>query len=219
MRIIAFFSGGASALVYLAKHDPNFGKKYKVVCAFTDKKHAEGILFVNESGLPLECLDAPDYFPAHNLKPGTPEARTQYFREASAIIKPFNADLLILCGFMRIVTEPLLSEYPNRILNVHPADLTVLDESGRRKYVGADPVTLALAAGEKSTRSTVHLVTAEVDGGPIVTVSNPLEVEPGIGPKTHQAKMKWACDGPAYAKALEMIADGAISLDNLAKNP
>ncbi len=213
MRVIVFFSGGASSLKYLLEQDANLGKKYRIVGAFTDTKDASGIALVNREGIELACLDIRDWCRAHHKKLTDLKARQAYFAEVSLLIKRFGADILMLSGFMRLVTEPLLSEYEHRILNVHPADLTVLDALGRRKYAGMDAVSKAIAAGEKATRSTIHLVTEDVDGGPIVVLSDPLPVEPGVDPKAHQERMKWACDGPAYQKALALIADGRVWLD------
>lgn len=213
MRVVVFFSGGASSLKYLLEQDPNLNKKYQIVGAFTDTKDASGISLVKQAGSELECLDIRDWCRAQDKKLTDLLARQAYFTEVSHLIKRFEADILMLSGFMRVVTEPLLSEYKHRILNVHPADLTVLDAQGRRKYVGMDAVAKAIAAGEKFTRSTIHLVAENVDGGPIVVLSDPLPVESGIDPKAHQEKMKWACDGPAYQKALELITDGRVWLD------
>lgn len=213
LRVVMFFSGGASSLKYLFKHDSNLNKKYKIIGAFTDTKAASGIAFVEQIGIELACLDIRDWCRAHNKKYTDLKARQSYFAEVSSLIKHFQADVIMLSGFMHIVTEPLLGEYKNKILNVHPADLTILDEHGQRRYIGINAVAKAITAGEKSTRSTIHLVTANVDGGPIVALSDPLPVEPGIDPTTHQEKMKWACDGPAYARALILIADGKVSFD------
>ena len=207
MRVIVFFSGSASSLKYLFKHDFNLDRKYRIVGAFTDLKDASGIAFVEQIGIKLRCLDIYDWCRSHNKKLSDLKARQSYFSEVGVLIRGFQADVIMLSGFMRIITEPLLSEYKNRILNVHPADLTILDKRGQRKYIGTDAVAKAIAAGEKSTRSTIHLVTADIDNGPIVTLSAPLPVEPGINPAAHQEKMKWACDGPAYIRALMLIAD------------
>ena len=210
MRVMVFFSGSASSLKYLFKHDFNLNRKYGIVGAFTDLKDASGIAFVKQVGIKLKCLDIHDWCRSHNKKITDLKARQSYFAEVGALIRGFQADVIILSGFMRIITEPLLSEYKNRILNVHPSDLTILDEQGQRKYTGTDAVAKAIAAGEESTRSTIHLVTADIDAGPIITLSAPLPVEPGITPAEHQEKMKWACDGPAYIRALMLIADNKV---------
>lgn len=214
MRVVVFFSGGASSLKYLLEHDADLRKRYEIVGAFTDTKDASGIALVRQAGIELECLDIRDWCRAHNKKLTDLEARKEYFAEVGRLIKRFQPDIIMLSGFMRLVTEPLLSEYKHRILNVHPADLTILDEQGRRKYTGMDAVAKAIQVGEKSTRSTIHLVTAEVDAGPVVVLSDPLPIEPGVEPKAHQERMKWACDGPAYAKALKLIAEGRAWVDS-----
>ena len=69
-------------------------------------------------------------------------------------------DIIVLAGFMRIVRDPILSEFPGRILNVHPSLLP--------KYPGLNPVARALANGETETGCTIHLVDRGVDTGEIL---------------------------------------------------
>ncbi len=213
MRVVVLFSGGASALAYLRENDPNWGRKYEIVGAFTDRPDASGISIAKQAGIPVEVLSFREFLRERGASFRDPKARKAYFAEVVKRIQKWTPDVLMLSGFMLIVTEPLLSAYRLRILNVHPADLTITDERGRRKYVGLDVVRKALEAGERFTRSTVHLVTEEVDGGPILTLSDPLEVEPGVSPEEHQERMKWACDGPAYRQALELLAEGRVGVD------
>ncbi len=210
MRVVVLFSGGASALKYLLENDPNLGERYETVGAFTDREDASGIEFAKRAGIPVEIFSFKKYIEARGAKRSDPETRRAYFTEVIRHIEAWEPDVLMLSGFMLIVTEPLLSAYRHIILNVHPADLRVLDERGRRKYVGMDAVAQAIRADEKFTRSTVHLVTEEVDGGPILVVSDPLEVEPGVSPEEHQERMKWTCDGPAYQRALQLIVEGRV---------
>lgn len=207
MKVVVFFSSNASILKYLLENDPNLNNQYRIVGAFTDKKNSSGIEITTQAGIECEVLDIHDWCRSHKKKFTDLRARQPYFVEVSSLIKRFQADIIILCGFILLVTEPLLSEYKNRIINVHPNDLTILDEQGRRKYTGRGTVAKAIADGEKVTKSTVHIVTEEVDGGPIIVVSDPLPVEPGIDPDVHQEKMKWFCDGPAFAKALALIVE------------
>lgn len=206
MRVVVFFSGDASVLRYLLEKDPNLNDKYQIVGAFTDNKDAPGIEVVKQAGIEYECLDIHDWCRAHKKKFTDLTARQLYFVEVSSLIKHFHADIIIFSGFMIVVTEPLLGEYKNRIINLHPNDLTILDDRGRRKYTGTGTVRKAISDGEKVTRSTIHIVTEGVDEGPIIVVSDPLPVEPGIDPDAHKEKMKWACDGPAFVKALDIIA-------------
>lgn len=93
------------------------------------------------------------------------EHRHQPSREAldHALIRLFQAhrvDLVVMAGWMRIVTPVLIGAFPERLVNIHPSLLP--------SFRGADGVSQALAAGVTLTGCTAHLVTAEVDAGPIL---------------------------------------------------
>lgn len=75
-------------------------------------------------------------------------------------LRSLGVDLIVCAGFMRLLRDPLLSAFPGRILNLHPSLLP--------KYPGLNPVAKALAAGEKETGCTVHLVDAGIDTGEIL---------------------------------------------------
>ncbi|MBT6034068.1 MAG: hypothetical protein HOH01_00575 [Candidatus Jacksonbacteria bacterium] len=206
LRVVVFFSGGASALRYLAKEDNNFGVGYKIVGAFTDKPDASGRALARAHGIEVARLDFRAWSKQRGTKRNDMTVRADYFDEVSQLIAGFKADIIMLSGFMLILKGQILVDYAGKILNVHPADLTVLDEDGRRKYRGDDAVRLAMEVGATSTCSTVHFVTDGVDEGAILVVSDPLPVVPGTTPEEHQEKMKWECDGPAYAEALRILS-------------
>ena len=79
------------------------------------------------------------------------------------LLEAWNVDLVVLAGWMRIVTKYLINAFPDRIINVHPSLLP--------KYKGLHAVEQAMKAGEKITGATVHYVTEELDGGPIIIQS------------------------------------------------
>ena len=216
LRVAVLFSGGASALRHLVERDPHYGRLYEVVGALTDRPDASGIAFCRQRGIPVKALDFRAFLKERGASFRDWGARRAYFARVVEALQAWAPDVLLLSGFLLVITEPLLSAYRFRIVNVHPADLTIADERGRRKYVGLglDVVRRAIEAGEPVTRSTVHLVTEEVDGGPVLVLSEPLPVEPGVRPEEHQERMKWACDGPAVQEALELIATGRVLLDS-----
>ncbi len=89
----------------------------------------------------------------------------------------FQVDLLVLAGWMRILSAPFLSQFPRRVINIHPALLP--DDGTGSSYTSSDGATIpvfrglhavrqALDAGVKITGSTVHFVTPEVDAGPVI---------------------------------------------------
>lgn len=133
--------------------------------------------------------------------------------------------------------ERHIGRYADRTLNVHPADLSVLSDgteliragdlnpyairnlSGcERKFKGDNAVYDALKAGEQRTQSTVHMATRQIDEGPIV-VRSPYVDATGIEPEQYQKLqdfMKTHCDGPAFQKAIALMASGSLAIENSA---
>tara|TARA_B100000029_G_scaffold180294_1_gene177959 strand:- start:2206 stop:2847 length:642 start_codon:yes stop_codon:yes gene_type:complete len=99
------------------------------------------------------------------MKLGIPHAWIDHKDEVSMIkmLTAWNVDLIILAGWMRIVTKRLIQAFPDRIINVHPSLLP--------KYKGLHAVEQAMDAGEDFTGCTVHYVTEDLDGGPIIMQS------------------------------------------------
>lgn len=142
----------------------------------------------------------------------------------------FSIDLIVLGGYMRFVLDPLLSAFKDKIINVHPADLTHVVGLGggvnKRKYIGADAVYDAIKEGEEKTKSSVIIVDKEEDHGEILTQGPGLNVwsEYLSGTKAeknecleeyadaHQSMQKVRSDWPALTTALKMIAQGRIAL-------
>ncbi|MFW6422333.1 MAG: formyltransferase family protein, partial [Candidatus Bipolaricaulota bacterium] len=167
-----------------------------------------------------EVVARADFYPEGKI---TPDAREHYFEALYEKLKAYNPDLIVLSGFMQIVTDPLLSGFRNRILNVHPADLRI-EEGGKRKFVGDDTVYDAVQAGEEHLRSSVHIVSEQVDQGALMAVSRPLPVETELvevlkekAPEkirgyadALQEWLKWEGDGPCLDQALQLIARGVV---------
>ena len=96
---------------------------------------------------------------------GVPHSYIGHEHEENIIrlLEAWHVDLVILAGWMRIVTKELIQAFPDRIINVHPSLLP--------KYKGLHAVEQAMEAGEEYTGATVHYVTEELDGGPIIIQS------------------------------------------------
>ena len=206
MRIVVLFSGGASAVPFMIG-----GEKFEVVGAISSNRRASGIERVGGLGIPVEVFDIHDFYgerPIRNMK-----VREAYEEKLCLIIeeKGWDPDLIVCSGYMYVLTKKFLDRYVNRVLNVHPADLSI-EEGGRRKYAGLNAIKAQIEAGETITRSTIHLMTEDVDHGPILCISEGLPVE-GRSPEAQQELMKVRCDGPAYRRALELLAEGRLAMD------
>ena len=130
-------------------------------------------------------------------------ARDDYDRALAKELQARDVGLVCLAGFMRLVGEPLIAAFPNRILNVHPSLLPA--------FPGLDAQRQAIAHGVKVSGVTVHLVTAELDGGPIV-VQRPVPVMPGDTADALAARILEQ-EHVAYPEAVQMILDGGWRVD------
>lgn len=207
VRGVVLCSGSASSFRFLQAHDPHFGDLYDIVGVFSDVPSASGISLAKENGVPTAVLDFEGWRKARGIKRRDLVSRQVYFGEVLDLIAPWSPSFIMLSGFMLLVTDPLYAAFEDRILNVHPALLSICNADGTRRYTGLDVVRRAMEAGDP-TGSTVHLVTKEADMGPIVVESSPLPYQSGDDPDVHQSNMKDACDGPAFQAALAKLIEG-----------
>ncbi len=213
LRVAVLFSGNAGSAQFVQKQiaeKSRLKNKIQIVCALTDKNIARGIPALEALGIPIIKTDFKEFCASHSLETRDLNGRKKYFEFVSEKLKEFNPDILMLSGFMKIITEPLLSEFENRIINVHPADLSIM-ENGKPKFTGDNAVKDAINAGEKFVRSSVHIVLGKVDCGPVIVLSKPIAVS-GSAEETQEI-LKREGDDPAFLKALELIAEGKVAVE------
>ena len=202
LRVFVLFGNSASSIRHLGKYDRNFGVKYEIVGALTNNSDATAIKFFCDTIGYCEILKA------HNLMP---KNRRKYYEKAKRIIDSYRPDLIICTGWMWIIGEPLISSYGGKIINVHPADLSILGEGGIPKYRGVNAVEKAIQSGERELRSTIHYVSKKVDCGQVICLSpHVFHVQLEKSASWHQEQMKNLCDGPAMRFALEKLTSKVL---------
>lgn len=220
MRVVVLFSGGASGVKYLLEEANMEDSNYEIVAGLTDRQDASGVKVFKDTNLPVRVLGKNSFSGDRCTEVDT---RLGYFDRLTREVKQFEPDLILLSGFMQVVKGSLLAEYDKKIVNVHPADLTIT-ENGERKYKGDDAVYHTLLGGETEIRSTVHTVTERVDQGEIIILSKTVPIERDMiqifekfNPKmirqysdVLQEWMKWSCDGPSIHRALRLISRGKV---------
>jgi len=144
--------------------------------------------------------------------------RRAFDRRTVRLLAPLRADLVLLSSYLYIATEPLLTAYAGRLVNVHGSDLARRAPDGRPLYPGLRAVRDAIAAGELETRATSHLVTAALDDGPILRRSRPFPVSP-LAAELRAAGARHALNAYAYAHQEWMLATawGPLLLDAIAR--
>jgi phosphoribosylglycinamide formyltransferase-1 len=121
----------------------------RVVAVISNRADASGLAFAAEHGIKTAVVANKDY-----------ASRAEFDAALQAVIDGYAPDLVVLAGFMRILTEQFVAHYAGRMLNIHPSLLPL--------FPGLATHAQALAAGVAEHGATVHFVTAELDHGPMV---------------------------------------------------
>jgi phosphoribosylglycinamide formyltransferase-1 len=139
---------------------------------------------------------------AVHVSPRDYATRDAYDRAIADLLRAREVSLVCLAGFMRLVGQPLLDAFPDRILNIHPSLLP--------SFPGLDAQRQALEHGARVTGATVHLVNAELDGGPIV-LQAAVPVLDGDTVETLSARVLLE-EHRLYPEAIGLILDGGWSI-------
>jgi folate-dependent phosphoribosylglycinamide formyltransferase PurN len=239
MKVACFVSGSGTNARRIIEHSKSDVSGFEVELIFTDvrddrvRKNGEKMCkakdITDEYDLAYECEDIRDFYYSKGHKNRRDlSLRPEFDSRVVRKIAPYKIDVIALAGYMSITTEPILSEYKGRMLNVHPADLSIMDGT-ERKFVGIHVVRDAILAGEKELRATTHIVREKVDYGEILLISKPVLVRLPRGidiellkedKKTlmkivdnHQNKLKEKGDWVIYPLTLQMISEGSFALD------
>ncbi|MBK9575323.1 MAG: phosphoribosylglycinamide formyltransferase [Rhodoferax sp.] len=156
-NIVILISGGGSnmaAIVNTAKRD-NWAGRFgaRVAAVISNKAEAKGLLFAAEHGIPTAVVSHKSFASREEFDDALAEVIDRYEQ-------PGEPALLVLAGFMRILTPGFVNRYTGRFLNIHPSLLPA--------FPGLHTHQRALDAGCKVAGVTVHQVTAELDHGPIL---------------------------------------------------
>jgi phosphoribosylglycinamide formyltransferase 1 len=192
-RIAVLVSGSGTnlqALLEAIAAHPRFGGEVVVVAA--DRAEAGGLDRAREAGVATVVQP----FDAH------PDRRT--FEDALlADLEVHAPDVVVLAGFMRLLTGTFLARWPDRVINTHPSILPA--------FRGAHAVRDALEHGVKLTGCTVHLVDEEVDHGPIVA-QQAVEVLPDDTEDTLHARIK-AVEHELLPACVALLCQGRLEVD------
>ncbi len=186
-RVAILISGGGSNMVALAEAmTGDFPARPCLV--LSNRPDAGGLTKAADLGIPTAVVDHRDH---KGDRPGF-EAALQVALLAA------QPDIICLAGFMRILTPDFTDLWAGRMLNIHPSLLP--------KYKGLDTHQRALDAGDAEHGCTVHEVTGELDGGPVLGQAR-VTIEPGDTAATLAAKVL-PCEHQLYPQVLRRFASG-----------
>ncbi|MGD1878616.1 MAG: phosphoribosylglycinamide formyltransferase [Kiloniellaceae bacterium] len=191
MRVGVLISGRGSNLKSLLDACAVPGFPAGIVTVIANRPGAGGLDHARAAGVPVEPLD----HKAFDGKPAFEAAVTQALEQA-------GVDLLCLAGFMRVVSAGFVRHWQGRMINIHPSLLPL--------FPGLDTHARALAAGVKLHGCSVHCVSEEVDGGPIIGQAA-VPVLPGDDPDSLAARVLKA-EHRLYPACLRLVAEGKVRL-------
>jgi len=148
-RLAILISGRGSNMQAFIDACAQGGLEAEIAVVLSNKPEAAGLQRASEAGLSTCCVDHRNYATREDFDAALVEA-----------LRPYDVDLVILAGFMRILTPVFIQPFSGKLLNIHPSLLP--------KYPGLHTHQRALDAGDSQTGVTVHFVTPELDGGPPV---------------------------------------------------
>ena len=148
-NIVILISGRGSNMEAIVRAFRQEKWSARLCAVISNRADAAGLVFAAEAGIPTQVVSHKDY-----------ADREAYDAALQAVIDTYEPDLVILAGFMRILTTGFVEHYTGRMINIHPSLLP--------SFRGLHTHRQAIEAGVRVHGATVHFVTPELDGGPVI---------------------------------------------------
>ena len=190
--VVVLLSGTGSNLQALIDSCAIKDSPARIRAVISNRADAYGLQRAQDAGIDTRVLDHTAF-----------EGREAFDAALIDVIDTFNPQLVVLAGFMRILSAGFVRHYQGRLLNIHPSLLP--------KYKGLHTHQRALEAGDSEHGCSVHFVTEELDGGPLV-VQAIIAVESDDSPQS-LAQRVHAQEHQIYPLAVRWFAEGRLSLD------
>ena len=191
-RLAVLISGRGSNLQSIIDAIARAELDATIAIVVSNRADAGGLLRARDAGIKTLVLSPHDY-----------TGRDAYDRALADTLRSHDVGLVCLAGFMRLVGAPLLDAFPNQVLNIHPSLLP--------SFPGLDAQRQALDHGVRVSGATVHLVTAELDAGPIILQSSVPVLDDDTS-ETLAARILIQ-EHRIYPEAIRIVLDGSWVID------
>lgn len=185
VRVAVLVSGRGSNMLALAEHrrrDPD--RAYDIVIVASNVPEARGLVLAKRLGLQTWAM-------SHEGM-----GRAEFDAKVDAVLRQHGVELIALAGYMRLLSEEFVERWSGRILNIHPSLLPL--------HKGLDTHRRALVAGDEYAGCSVHVVTPELDSGPVIAQAK-VRILPRDDPESLAARVLEA-EHDLYPRALEEYA-------------
>jgi len=191
-NIVVLISGRGSNMEAVVRACAAEGWNARIAAVVSNRPDAAGLAFAAARGIPAVAVDHRAY-----------DTREAFDAELARVIDRHAPDLLVLAGFMRILTTPFVEHYAGRMLNVHPSLLPA--------FTGLHTHRRAIESGCKVAGATVHFVSPVLDHGPIVAQAV-VPILPGDTEATLSARVL-AREHLIYPRAVRWFVEGLLRVE------
>lgn len=189
--VVVLISGRGSNMRVLAERAASGALPIDVRAVLSDKAEAQGLQTARELGIATEALSARSF------------ADREAFDAALADrIEAYGPKLIVLAGYMRILSSAFVQRFAGRMINIHPSLLP--------KYPGLRTHERVLAAGDSVHGASVHFVTEDLDSGPVI-LQGRVPVLPSDTPESLSARVQRA-EHIIYPQAVDWLAQGRVAM-------
>ena len=192
MNIAVFASGRGTNLQAIIDAVKAGKVKANIACVIGDRKDAFALERARRAGIEAIYIRSKDF-----------SSCEEFDREAIRHLERHNVELVVLAGFMRLLSGYFVNKYRNRIMNIHPALLP--------SFKGTEGIKDAWDYGVKVTGPSVHFVTEDLDAGPII-LQNPVAIEEDDTMETLEEKIHKA-EHEIYPEAIRLFVEGKLKVE------
>jgi phosphoribosylglycinamide formyltransferase-1 len=189
LPVAVVISGRGSNMEAIARASLGGASRYRVVRVIADRDSASGLARAAALGIPTSVVPVRQF-----------ADRASFDSALAKELEGSGAGLVALAGFMRILSAEFVQRFEGRLLNIHPSLLP--------RYKGLDTHARALAAGDTHHGASVHYVTAELDGGPVI-MQGRLRLRAGDTPDAVSARVH-TLEHIIYPHVCSLIAAGRV---------
>lgn len=193
MPVVVLISGNGSNLQALIDTFNRDNAPARICAVISNRPQAYGLERAQQAGIPTHVVDHQRY----RDRPGFEQA-------LQAVIDDYHPGLVVLAGFMRILTERFVNHYLGRMVNIHPSLLP--------NFQGLDTHQRALDSGLAQHGASVHFVTPELDGGPVIMRAH-VTIHPDDDAPTLAARVLRE-EHRIYPEVVRLFAEGRVKLDD-----
>ncbi len=193
MRIAVLISGSGSNLQAIINHQKTQTDLYEIALVISNKADAYGLQRAKNAGISTQVIDHTAF-----------ADRESFDAQLQSAIESAEVELVVLAGFMRILTDGFTRHFLGRMLNIHPSLLP--------KYPGLNTHQRALEAGDSEHGLSIHFVTPELDGGPAILQAK-VCIEDGDNVETLQQKVHQQ-EHIAYPLVVQWFAENRLAFEN-----